>query len=290
MRRTIATVALMMALLAPNSAAAGPWAGEAGHGYVKLWVKYLFGFGYFAGDGAFHDYGLYQEAFVSAYAEVSIVDRFALILHAPIVQTFHLEDPRDGSWESHVGPGDPTLAVRWQFLQAERFAMGAEAGVRAPFARPGPVQPVYSRAEGNPQIGALEIGNGVWDIPLSISAGYGGDAFYLAGSVGWVLRTSGFDHVLTWSLEGGTTVEGRWGIRGRVVGWHSVPVYFDEGAPRHESPSGIGNGTSYIGFAIEVDYQIEPDWFVGFTGEGGLGYLVRQTGGPVVTLYVARRF
>lgn len=295
MSRSRALALAVLLALAPNAllpdrAAAGPWAPDQGHGYTKLWLKYLFGYGYFDGQGAFHEYGFYQELFLSAYAEVGVIDRVALILHAPVLQSFHLEDPRDGSWESHVGPGDPTLSVRWQFLQAERFAMGAELGVRAPFARPGRVQPVYSREEGNRRLGALEIGTGVWDFPLTIAAGYGADDFYLAGSVGWMMRTDGFDHVFLWSLEGGTTVEGRVGIRGRVVGYHSVPVYFDPGAPRHESPSGIGNGTSYIGFAIEVDWQVEPNWFVGFTGEGGLGYLVRQTGGPVLTLYVARRF
>jgi hypothetical protein len=289
MRRTIATLSLVLLMFAPSTAAAGPWAPDAGHGYVKLWAKYFFGFGYAHSDGSFYDL-LYQEASLSAYAEVGLFDRFALVLHAPIVQSFHLEDSRDGGWTSYVSPGDPTLSLRWQFLQQGRFAMGAEAGVRLPFARPGPVQATYARSEGHPRIGALEIGTGVWDFPLTISGGYGWDELYLAGSIGYVMRTSGFDHVVVWSVEGGTTIERVWGARGRVVGWHSIPVWFGQAAPRHESPSGIGNGTSYLGFQIELDYQFQENWVVGISIEGGLGYLVRQAGGPVLTVYVATRF
>jgi hypothetical protein len=289
MRRTAPAIALAL-LLAPASAAAGPWAPDAGHGYVKLWLKYLYGFGYFDGQGQMHDYTAYHELFLSAYAEVGLVDRLALVVHAPIVQTFHLEDPHDGAYDSFLGPGDPTLSLRWQFLQIDRLASSIELGVRAPFARPGPLATVYARGTGNPPVGALQMGTGVWDVPITVAAGYGWDGFYLAGSIAYVVRTSGYDHVLAWSVEGGTTIEARWGLRGRVVGWHSLDVHFDEGAPRHESPSGIGNGTSYVGFALEVDYRIEENLYIGFTGEGGIGGLVRQTGGPVVTLYVAARF
>lgn len=44
------------------------------------------------------------------------------------------------------------------------------------------------------------------------------------------------------------------------------------------------------GFAVEVDYPFERDWRIGATIEGGMFALSRQTGGPVVTIYVATRF
>jgi hypothetical protein len=43
-------VALVAVLAWPVGASAGPWTPEPGHGYGKVWVKWLYGFGYHAGD------------------------------------------------------------------------------------------------------------------------------------------------------------------------------------------------------------------------------------------------
>ncbi len=290
--RKYGALGLVFALLVgPVSAAhAGPWVPEPGHGYVKVWFKYLYGFSFRDGAGEGYDYGGYHELFVSTYAELGIAPQLGLVLHAPLLQTFYIEDPRDGSYTAYLNPGDPTLSLRWQFLTIDRFVMGAEAGVQAPFARPGPVQTLYGTDEGNPEIGALQLGTGIWDVPLSVSAGYGWDTVYVAASVGYRLRTGGYDHVLVWSAEGGATVGPHFGVRGRLLGYHSIGVWFGDRAPGHLSPSGIGNGTTYVAFAVEADYQIETNYWLGATFEGGLGGLTRQTGGPVVTLYFAHRF
>lgn len=280
---------LASVLGATSPAAAGPWTPEPGHGYAKLWLKYFYGYSFI--DQSQTGHGIeYHEIFLSTYAEVGLTDHFALVLHAPVVRSFHLRDPRDGSMASFVGPGDPTLSLRWQFLDEGRFVAAAQLGVRAPFGRAEPVRTVYTTDEGNAAIGALQLGSGVWDVPAEISAGYGWDWIYVAGSVGYILRTSGFRHVLTWSAEAGVTIERQWGVRARAVGHHPLDVFFDEEAPRHASPSGIGNGTHYIGFALEADYQFIPNYFLGLTVEGGLGVLQLQAGGPVVTVYFASRF
>jgi hypothetical protein len=289
--RRVLGLALAVAIAAaPSRTRAGPWTPDPGTGYVKLWVKYLeaYPFDYWPGNGSPRGYGFYNELFWNAYGEIGIVDGLAAWLHWPFLETFLLEDPRTGRVSDHTVSGDPTLGLRWRFLQAERFVMAIDAGVRFPFAPAGEVQTVYAREPGNPAIGALRVGTGVFDFPVALSLGYGWDSFYLAGSGGWVARTGAFDHVLTWTAEGGGTFRGGLSLRVRVVGWHAVgngdPVHY------HESPSGIGSGTSYVGIAVEMDYPIAPSWWLGGTVEGGLGALSRQTGGPVVTLYVATRF
>ena len=181
--------------------------------------------------------------------------------------------------------------MRWQFLTLGRFVAGAELGLRFPFARPGPVQEFYGTDEGNPRLGDLQIGTGIWDVPVSVSAGYGWDSFYLAGSVGYVVRSDGYDHAITWSAEGGATLSAEFGVRLRVQGYHSIDVWFGDEAPGHLSPSGIGNGTNYGGFAVEADWQFQTNFYLGATIEGGIpGLLARQTGGPVISLYLAHRF
>jgi hypothetical protein len=291
-RAGLAALAAVLALLVltPAPAAAGPWTPEPGQGYLKLWLKLTCncGFGYVAPDGRSLDYGFYTEIFANAYGEVGLAPGLALWLHWPVVQSFLLEDTRRGHVGDHTVIGDPALGLRWRFLRVGRFVSAVEAGVRFPFAPTGEVQPVYGRDAPHEAIGALRVGTGVLDVPMALSVGYAWDRFYLAGSGGYVARTGDFDHVVTWTAEGGGTFEGGLSMRVRLTGWHSL----GNGAATtyHQSPSGIGSGTNYTGFAIELDHPIERDWWLGATIEGGLFALSRQTGGPVITLYVATRF
>ncbi|MDQ3037681.1 MAG: hypothetical protein M3Y87_35135 [Myxococcota bacterium] len=292
-RRCVALAAVLglaIATLAPARAAAGPWTPDPGTGYVKLWLKWTCncGFGYIASDGGSYEYGFYSEIFANAYGEVGVADGLAVWAHWPVVQSFLLEDTRLGRVGDHATIGDPTIGLRWRWLRVGRFVSALEAGVRFPIAPSGEVQTVYGRNAPHHRIGGLQIGTGVFDVPLALSIGYGWDGFYLAGSGGYVVRTDDFDHVLTWSAEGGGTFDGGLSLRVRLTGWHSL----GNGDPGryHQSPSGIGSGTNYIGFAVEMDVPIERDWWLGATLEGGLAALSRQTGGPVITLYVAHRF
>jgi len=266
---------------------AGPWAPEPGHGYAKLWLKWLPGVGYHSGDGHSYGYGSYHEVFFSGYGELGIAPRIALTINAPFVETFLLEDPRTGETSTHVTPGDPALGVRWQALKLGRFAGALEAHVRAPVADGDPVQTVYGTDAGNPVIGELRLGSGVWDLEADVDVGYGWDRVYLAGAAGWVARTGGFDHAFVWSVEGGARFSPHWSARLRLHGYHSVRT---GDAARTESPSGAGNGTSYSAAALEGEYTFDGHWMVGTTLEGGLLGIRRQTGGPVISLFVACSF
>lgn len=283
--RAIAALAVLAVLsLARPVAHAGPWTPEPGHGYLKLWLKWLPGFGYHAGNGTTYGYGSYHELFFSGYGELGIAPRLALTLHAPFVQSFLLADPRSGVMSSHVGVGDPALGVRWQALKLGRFAAALEARVRAPLGQSDPVQTVYGTDAGNPEIGALRIGSGVWDLEADLDFGYGWDRVYLAGAAGAIARTGGYAPAFVWSAEVGAKFSDHWSGRVRLSGYHSIGT--GSAAPG-ESPSGIGNATSYSGVALEGEWTFIPRWQLGVTLEGGLLGIRRQTGGPVVSLFVA---
>jgi hypothetical protein len=251
-------------------------------------VKWLPGFGYHDGAGDTIDYGAYHEVFLSGYGELGIFEGGAVWLHAPLVQTFTLHDPRpSGEGETRVHPGDPTLGARLRFLQVDRFVAAADVSATFPIAPDDPKQTVYAADDPHREIGALRVGSGVFDFAGALSVGYGWDAVYVAAAGGYVARTGSFDHLLRWSAEVGATFSARLSGRLRLTGQHTL----DTGdAPRTESPSGIGNGTSYAGFALEGETMIVPDWFVGLTFEGGLFRIRRQTGGPVLSLFVATKF
>lgn len=286
MRARAALVTLVL-LVPASTVQAGPWTPEPGHGYAKFWMKYLLGIGYVDGDGDFNHYARYHEVFFATYGDVGITDTLALYWHTDLLRIFTLEDPRTGEREAHVAPGDPALGLRWKFLHLDRYVMSLSASVRAPLADDEPVQDVFTRSSSPERLGELRVGLGVWQFTTKLDAGYAWDSFYLAAGIGYQSRFEGFDDRILWSAEFGWTGSRTWGGRVRASGAHSI----DEGrAPRSNSPSGIGNGVSYAGIAFEMDRRITDTWFLGFTIEGGLPGLRRQTGGPVLSLSVATQY
>ncbi len=293
-KRSTLAIAVIAAtlLLTPDSAAAGPWVPAPGEGYAKLWLKWLYGFGFADGDGFRFDFGGYNELFLATYGEVGLIQEdeigLAVVWQTDLMRTFYLRDQRADQLHAHVAPGDPAAGLRLRFLKIDRFRMAFQAMVRAPLASGAEVQPVYSTEPPHAEIGRLRVGTGSWDFPLELSIGYGFDSgFYLAGSGGYMIRSESYDHVLLWTAEGGVTTASGFGIRGRLTGFHSIG---NGSAPRALSPSGQGNGTTYVGFAVETDWQVVPHWYVGLAFEGAFFLVRRQSGGPVIDLYVATRF
>jgi len=288
MRRCVSLLVTAAVLsVAPARALAGPWTPEPGHGYAKVWLKWLYGIGYHAGDGQTYDYGAYNELFLSGYGEVGVAPSFGLWLHAPVLQTFTLEDPRTGESETHVYPGDSTFGARWRFAKIDRFVGALEASIKPPLAPARPVQVVYGTDAGNPEIGRLRVGSGVWDVGATLLLGYAWDRVYTSASIGYLLRTDGYDDVLTWTAEIGAQLGTRWSGRLRIGGVHPI---VREDLARSESPSGIGNGTRYTSIALEGEYMLVDRWYLGLTLEGGLFAVARQTGGLPVSIFVAMRF
>ena len=277
-----------LVLLCAAPARAGPWTPPPKVGYAKAWFRWLPGFGYRDGEGEKRDYGRYNELSVNVYGELGLLPGLALTLHAPLVQIFTLEDPRRGESEVHVHPGDPALGLRWRLLSAGPLALALEAAVRFPLATSDDLQPVYGTDESNERLGALRAGSGVFDFPLGFSVGLAFSGGFVEASLHGILRTGGYRHDVAWTLAGGLDFSQRWRGRLRLMGRHATGLGGD--APRHDSPSGIGNGTSYGGFALEVDYRLTPRWALGAVLEGGLFALRRQTGGPVLNLVVSTTF
>jgi hypothetical protein len=284
---------LLGTTLASSHVAEAQWTPEPGHGYVKVWAKWLLGFGYVDGEGDYNAYQPYNEVFLSTYGDVGLVESLSLFWHTDIVRAFTLRDPIADELRGHVTGGDPALGLRWRFLVRDRLAMSVDGSVRAPLIqRTDEVQTVYERSPGDDgvfdPIGGLRIGAGTWDLTTVVRVGYAFDTWHLGGSIGYQARLKGFDDRILWSIEGGITFSEKWGGTLRASGAHSIAV--EGGPPRSQSPSGIGNGVSWMGMAVELDYELLREWYLGLTIEGGLGFLRRQTGGPVVSLSIAHTY
>ncbi|MEM1416742.1 MAG: hypothetical protein AAGH15_17725 [Myxococcota bacterium] len=272
-------------LLVPARAAASPWTPEQGHGYAKAWLKGLWGFGYVDGDGDRVAYANYGELFLATYGHVGLTDRLAFVWQTDALRLFFLEDRAGDRTQTHATFGDPSVGLRLGALRRGRFALSLEAFVQVPLARSGAVQEVQRRETPNEPFGELVLGPGVVSLPVRVHAGWGGDGWYVAGALGYETRLGGFDDRLGAQLEAGRSHPGAWSWRVRASGNFVVR---EGSAARVESPSGQGNGVSYLGVAFEMDKEVRPGWFVGGVIEGGLGALRRQTGGPVFSLAVSR--
>ncbi|MGD8860874.1 MAG: hypothetical protein PVI30_12760 [Myxococcales bacterium] len=286
--RLSVTAALAVAVtvaLPARPAQAGAWVPEPGDGYLKLWTKWLYGFGYHDGDDETIDYGSYDELFLSTYGEYGVLPGLALTWHLDLVRSAFLEDPRSGDRSGHATPGDPRLGARFELLRSGRFALAGELTGLAPLADSDPLQKfVY---EDGTVAGALRLGAGVWEAGARLSAGLGLDGYYAQAGAGYLWRSDDYDDVIQFSLEGGLDITSKLASRLRVVG-HLALESGD--APYSENPAGVGNGVSYVGFALEADYALRPGWYLGGTLEGGVIAIRRQTGGPVFTLYAAHAF
>ena len=286
----LALVLFILVTVVPLPATAGPWVPERGDGYLKTWIKWLPGMGYSDGDGEAQDYAGYHEVGWSFFIEAGLGYRLAAWVNVPVVQVFVVRDPNTDESTAHAFPGDPTFGLRWGALSKGPFVLAVDTSVKLPAARSGPEQDILGPDAGSAKIGELQVGSGVVDVTFGVSAGLSLPArAYVAVSLGYILRTGGYDHDLYWTAEGGLPFATSFATRFRLTGRHPLPVG-DEDVPYHTSPSGIGNGTSYVGFSAEVDYTFPCGWITGLSLEGGLFAVKRQSRGPVISLYVARAF
>ncbi len=285
--RHTAVLSLLAALLMAPAAHAGPWTHGPGGGYAKAWFSLLPGVGWSRELGSPPELtGYYQEAFVGTYAEIGFAPRLDATLHWTPLRTFLLVDSVDAPTVA-ASVGEPAVGLRWQAVQAGRFAMAFEVLLRAPTQSNAPVAAVHNVA--GEEVGQLRIASGVFEAQGGLSMGLGFDRLYLAWGAWAMKRGGGFDSVITWSAEAGTDAgkHKRWSVRLRVAGRHGLR---DGSAAYHQSPSGMGNGTEYVAFTLEGDYRLVEGLWLGLSLGGGLGPVVRQIGGPQLALSLSHRF
>ena len=292
-RRLPAALVLLGALLASTTAHAGAWTPPPEHGYAKFWVKWHWGWGFVAGGGRTHRIGNYHDVTLATYGDLGIAEGWAVFWHSDLVRTYTLRDPLEDRRQAHVAPGDPALGFRWQFVRGDRLAMSTELSARAPVAPDGSVQEVRRRQAPHEEVGALRVGAGAWSVRSVWHVGYAFDRAYVAASLGYQYRAAGYADRLSWSAEVGGRLRGRLSGRLRASGSHSLPggdPIRDLRAPRDNSPNGLGNGSSWMGIAMELDLKLSASWFLGLTVEGGAGPIRRLSGGPVISLSVSTQY
>ncbi|MCA9523042.1 MAG: hypothetical protein KC609_18835, partial [Myxococcales bacterium] len=204
LHRLLALLALVIPLslvVAVPDLAAGPWTQPQGHGYAKLSARWLPGLHYSDGSGNAIRIGTYHELVIGLYGELGVARYVTLTLHMPLFQLFALSDPRGGGVSAHMHTGDPTIGAVFQLLRRGRNALSFESGFTAPLVRSSKTINAYSTSEGNPLIGRLNLGAGVYDVYWGFAYGYGWDTMYISSMARYLYRSGGFDHEIHWSVE-----------------------------------------------------------------------------------------
>lgn len=261
---------------------AGGWTLPRNGGYAKFWLRWQAADGVLSGhngpDGNRMPSGNYNEIFFNAYGEYGLAERLTLVGFWPVVTSFHMSGINK---YNYTGTGDISLGLRWGIIQ-HRAVLALQLTATAPLANSSIARPFYNIETGE-RIGALRVGAGVWDLEPRLQAGYGWNRGHAGAEIAYKYRSNDYLPVLSISAEGGRRLgEALYGTFRAGM----VEPLGTSAAPLDNSPSGIGNGTEYVGFALEVDWQRSANLSLGLTLEGAFTFS-RQTGGPVMSVYSA---
>jgi hypothetical protein len=218
---------------------------------------------------------------LGGYAEVAVAPHLALTVHTDGLRVFQNADGFGQPARFFASPGEPALGVRAQFPPLRTLVASLDGSVRIPVLGGSPVDTVRDRS-GQP-IGELTVATGVAQASVGATFGLGLARLYLVWGGGIEVAGGGWDNAAQWQAEVGWGRAGR-STRIKLLGRHALG---DGSAPYHTSPSGIGNGTSYVGFVIEIERVIAEGLSLGISLAGGLPGVRRQTGGPVLSVYFA---
>ncbi len=273
---------ILLFIVFSANAFAGGWTPRKNGGYAKLWLRWQAADGFLDGhhgaDHKFEAIGNYNELFLNAYLEYGILDRLTAVAFWPFLTNYFMSDINDFSY---TGTGDPSLGLRLGLVQ-RRWVLSVQLLGTLPIANSNLRHPFFNTETGA-FLGELRVGAGTWDIEPRVQTGIGWKNGHLNGEVGYRFRTDGFHTVFSGTAEAGYRIfRPLYGIvrivRVRPVGSTTAPL--------DDSPTGIGNGTKYFGFSIELDWQRGEHFSLGLVGEGATSYS-RQAGGPVFNVYGA---
>ncbi len=272
----------LISFLFISTVCAGGWTQKAGGGYAKTWVRWQAADGFLNGHhnslSDIRNIDDYNEIFLNAYGEYGLTDRLTLLAHWPLITGFLMSGINR---YSYIGTGDITLGLKYGLVR-QQWVLALQLATTAPLAE-STVRRPFKDADTGETIGALRVGAGVWDVEPRLQTGIAFNNGHLGAEVGYRLRSNGFHPVLSWMVEAGQRFsETLYGTL-RMVDVRPVGTTT---APLDNSTSGIGNGTSYTGFSMELDWKQNRSFSVGFVLEGAVRYS-RQAGGPVFNVYSA---
>jgi hypothetical protein len=273
-------VALLIALIAPHTATAGPWVKEPGKSYVKV------SGGFFQSDEAFDLDGnleaspyAYSHTSVRTYAELGLFPSVALNFSVPfLASTNELnERTRYKRW----GPGDLDVAAQIRLMEGP-CAVSLAPGARLPLYEGTVGQGATANTVGEGSTGLERYTPALGDgsIDLTATAAVGCSLYpvpaWVTAQAGPRIRLQGFGDSLDYALDGGIFV---WpdvlALTARVGGVQRFSSDNESPTKRYVSVGGGMLLNVYSGFALEANASYIPNGaFVarGWSASAGLSF------------------
>lgn len=252
----VVCVSLACLAVGAQEASAQAWIREAGSGFVDLSVRTLSGDEFYDRRGDSEPLAsTYRQTSLGLYGELGLIDRWLeLTVSGEALRRNELEGQGVTS-----GLGDFRLGL-WSGLSQEgpvKLSLGVILGL--PTGDPSPS--VSGSAEDAELVArSLPTGDGEFDVEpnVTLGASFGGGRWplrhYLVASLGYQVRTKGFNDALSYRLELGTRwpvgfLERVWLIA-RVQGLESL------GEPSSSAFVGLGDGVTFTGVGVSMAVEL----------------------------------
>jgi hypothetical protein len=249
---------LLIALFAPSLAHAQAWTRDLGSGYVNVTVSGVSSDSLYGPD--FERSTLpstYSQIILNLYGEIGLIDRWlTLTLSSELLRRSQLVDQG-----ATLGLGDSRVGL-WTGLIADpvRLTLGVDVGI--PTGDPDPSAGDDADDQAREIARSLPTGDGELDIEPRLVFGwsFGGDLWpllhYVSASVGYAIRTEGFDDAITYALELGIKIP--LPVLDRI--WLTARFFGVESFASNEQAArgavGLGNGVTYTSFGFGLHAEL----------------------------------
>lgn len=256
--RTIYIVGLLF-FTSGSLIAGGGWPQPKGKGYFKLGQSWVISSDFYGPDGEITQIVTTGYFATNLYAEYGLTDRFTAIVYLPFFARNTLNEVQYNQSGKNIpgdalnSIGDTDIAIKYGLVVDKPVVVSATLLLGLPIGK---------TAGGGSEI--LQTGDGEFNqmIRMDVSGGLPNMPMWLSGYVGFNNRTEGFSDEIRFGGEVGYTFNKKLST---ILKVNVVESLFNGDA--NVAENGIfSNNTEYFSPALEVAYDLKPNWGVSASG------------------------
>lgn len=247
-------LALVIVMLQPAVAFAGPWTRDAGHFYLSTSYLRIAARSFYGPDFSIVPIRPYEQQLVSFYGEVGVVTRW-LTLAVDGVAYRHNELIGQGYTQ---GVGDWRIGA-WSGILTRPFRLALATTVGFPFGDAHPSAGPHATVQQQQLAASLPTGDGAYNIEWRISGGYSFGRYpryplshYVVVEAGYWLRTGGISDSFVYRFEFGTQLRYKFVDRFLLILRLNGIESFASNAQAAATETGLGNGVTFTAVGVEL--------------------------------------
>jgi hypothetical protein len=252
--KALGRLALLVLLLRPDAAIAGPWTRDAGHFYLSTSYLRIAANDFYGPDFSIVPIRPYDQQLVSFYGEVGVITRW-LTLAVDGVPYRYNELVGQGYTQ---GVGDWRIGA-WTGIVTHPLRLALAMTLGIPFGDPHPSAGPSASVAQQQLASSLPTGDGEYNVEWRISAGYAFGRYprypvshYVVAEAGYWLRTGGIADSFVYHVEIGTQLPYKYVDRVTVILRLNGVESFASNAQAAATQTGLGNGVTYVAPGVEL--------------------------------------